>query len=171
MLFASNYFSTRQSTAILKMNFKAARKTLSLAGAAFLTGCAITPYENLNLDTTSNFRTPAEGAAGVYVYQWKRGIVGAALDVDFEIKGYPAMPLNTGEYCYLELKPGSYDYKVTGAPFKQYVPVKIEANKNYFFIASLVNFSDYIGIVRDQSEIDAAKKNILSGRYEKCEID
>lgn len=153
------------------MDFKAMKNIPSLAGAAFLAGCAITPYENLNLDTTSNFRTPKEGTAGVYVYQWKRGVVGAAIDVNFEIKGHPAMPLNTGEYCYLELNPGSYDYKIKGGLLKQYAPVKLEANKNYFFVASLMNLSDYIGIVRDQSEIDAAKKNILSGRYEKCETD
>ncbi len=131
-----------------------------------LTGCAVTPYKDLNLDTTSNFTLPKEGKSGIYVYQWKSGILGAARDVDFEIKGQPKISLNTGEYGYFEVDPGKYEYKVSGglAPFN--LPVEFEANKNYFFRASLANFSDKAYLVTDQLEIDEAKKNIATGRYE-----
>jgi hypothetical protein len=136
-----------------------------------VSGCSITPYEQLNLDTTTDFRKPEEGMAGVYAYQWKTGVIGALFDVDFEIKGFPAVTLNTGEYGYFEAPPGEYEYKLSGGIFKQYVPVKLEANKNYFFRASLLNASDHAYLVRDQKEIDEAKKNILSNRYEWHDVD
>lgn len=48
----------------------------------------------------------------------------------------------------------------------QYAPVKFALDQNYFFRAYLLNASDYAALIRDQEEIDAAKRNILSGRYE-----
>lgn len=126
----------------------------------------MTPYEDLNLDTTSNFRTPSEGKSGIYVYQWKTGVLGAIADVDFQIKGEPTLSLNTGEYGYFELAPGDYEYKLNGGLIDQYIPVSFEAGENYFFRAALVNFSDVAYLVRGQEEIEAAKKNIASGRYE-----
>jgi hypothetical protein len=126
----------------------------------------VTPYKELNLDTTSNFKIPHEGMSGVYVYQWKTGIIGALLDVDFEIKGEPIISLNTGEYGYMEIKPGLYEYKLQGGLFKIYLPVEFEANNNYFFAAKLSNATDRAVLVRDQQAIDEAKENILSGRYE-----
>lgn len=138
---------------------------------AGITGCSVVPYEQLNLDTTSNFREPEDGKAGIYVYQWKTGILGAGLDVDFEIKGAKEIPLNTGEYGYFELLPGEYEYKLIGGIFKQYIPVNFEANKNYFFRAALLNSSDHAFLVRDQKEINEAKKNILTQRYELHDVD
>lgn len=132
----------------------------------FIVGCSVTPYEQLNLDTTSNFKSPSEGKSGVYVYQWKRGVIGAAFDVDFEIKGHPKVSLNTGEYAYFELAPGSYEYLFAGGLIEQYAPVKFAPGQNYFFRAYLLNASDYAALIRDQEEVDAAKRNILSGRYE-----
>lgn len=131
-----------------------------------LSGCSVTPYKELNLDTTSNFKKPSEGMAGVYVYQWKTGVVNALLDVDFEIKGQSKVALNTGEYAYIEIAPGKYEYKEMGGLFPMYAPVEFESNMNYFFLASLLNLSDHISLVRDQVEIDEAKKKILSGWYE-----
>ncbi|QNA87947.1 DUF2846 domain-containing protein [Massilia sp. Dwa41.01b] len=138
--------------------------------ALLLSGCAVTPYKDLNLDTTSNFTKPTEGKAGVYVYQWKTGIIGSLMDVNFEIKGQPKIPLNTGEYGYYEANPGTYEYKLQGFP-SLYIPVEFEANKNYFFRAALANGSDISYLVRDQDEIESAKKNISSGRYELYNID
>lgn len=147
-------------------------KLLKILLIAFiLSGCSVTPYKDLNLDTTSNFTRPTEGKSGVYVYQWKSGILGAAFDVNFEIKGQPKIPLNTGEYAYFELNPGSYEYKLQGGFLSQFVPIEVEANKNYFFRAALVNASDLIYLVHDQNEIDEAKKNISAGRYELFNID
>jgi len=134
-------------------------------------GCAITPYEQLKLDTTSDFRKPAHGKAGVYVYQWKTGVYGAVADVNFEIKGRPVIALNTGEYGYTELAPGEYEYKLIGGLEPTFIPVKLEAGQNYFFQASLVHFRDYIVLVRDQAEINEAKQHILSGRYERHDVD
>lgn len=132
----------------------------------FLTGCSVTPYKELNLDTTSNFSLPTEGKAGIYVYQWKTGVLGAGLDVNFQIKGQQKVPLNTGEYAHFEIAPGLYEYKILGGFTDTFVPVEFDANTNYFFRAVLFQFSDLIHLIRDQKEIDEAKANILSGRYE-----
>ena len=142
-----------------------------LISVVLFTGCTVVPYKQLNLDTTSNFKHPKDGQVGIYVYQWKKGIFGAALDVDFEIKGYPEISLNTGEYGYFEVSPGDYEYKLSGALFDQYTPVKFEANQNYFFRAFLLNLSDGSVLIRDQTEINEAKENILSGRYEEHSVD
>ncbi len=136
-----------------------------------LAGCAIGPYEQLKLDTTSNFKIPATDSAGIYVYQWKTGILGAGADVNFEIKGRQIISLNTGEYGYFELPPGEYEYKLQGGLIKIYQPVKFESGQNYFFRAALVSFSDTSSLVREQWEIDDVKKNIISGRYEWHSID
>ena len=109
--------------------------------------------------------------SGIYVYQWKSGILGAAVDVNFQIKGQPAIPLNTGEYGYLELAPGRYEYKALGGFHNLYFPEDFEADKNYFFRAQLSNFSDSIGLIREQKEIDEAKKYIATGRYEIFNLD
>ncbi len=138
----------------------------AIASALLASGCTMTPYEQLNLDTTSSFKKPSEGMSGVYVYQWKSGIIGAGLDVDFEIKGQPTISLNTGEYGHLEVQPGEYEYKTLGGIVQQYIPITFEPNENYFFRAALSNFSDVAYLVRSQNEIDDAKHNIESGRYE-----
>lgn len=136
-----------------------------------LSGCTVIPYKERNLDTTSNFNKPTEGMAGVYVYQWKSGIVGAGFDVDFEIKGQPIISLNTGEYGYIEVLPGKYEYKYAGGILKRYVPVEFEANQNYFFRAFLNNLTGYSGLILYQEEIDETKVNIMSGRYEWHSVD
>jgi hypothetical protein len=147
-------------------------KCLGALTVAFaLAGCAAVPYEQLKIDSTSNFRTPPPDKAGIYVYQWKSGVVGALMDVKFEIKGQSTIALNTGEYGYIELAPGAYEYKAVGGPFRAFVPVKFEAGQNYFFRAFLASASDHSFLVRDQLEIDEAKKNIASGRYEWHAID
>lgn len=147
------------------------RFLLVILMVSLFTGCASVPYEDLKLDTTSNFNMPKNGKAGIYVYQWKTGILGAGFDVDFEIKGYPEYSLNTGEYAYFELSPGEYEYKLSGGLLTQFLPVKFEENKNYFFRAFILNFSDNAVLIRDQAEINDAKKNILSGRYELYSVD
>ena len=147
------------------------RALLFVFFSLFLTGCAVTPYKDLNLDTTSNFKPPSKGMSGVYVYQWKTGILGAASDVNFQIKGQTAIPLNTGEYGYLEVAPGKYEYKLFGGLQNLYLPVDFEADQNYFFRAKLVNFSDQSVLIRDQTEIDETKKNIATNRYEVSDVD
>ena len=144
---------------------------LVLVSLIMLAGCTVTPYKELNLDTTSNFKNPEQGKAGVYAYQWKRGVIGALLDVGFKIKGLPEVSLNTGEYIYYELEPGNYDYLLSGGLFDQYIPVTFEAGQNYFFRAFLLNLSDHAVLIRDQGEIEEAKVNILSGRYEHHSVD
>ncbi|WP_047043702.1 DUF2846 domain-containing protein [Vibrio mexicanus] len=139
--------------------------------AILFTGCASVPYEDLNLDTTSNFNLPTNGKVGIYVYQWKTGVLGAGSDVNFEIKGYPELSLNTGEYGYFEIPPGDYEYKLSGGLFSQFIPVKLEANKNYFFRAFILNFADNSVLIRDQAEIDETKANILIDRYEFHSVD
>jgi Protein of unknown function (DUF2846) len=148
------------------MRFFEIGRIVSLTIVLGLTGCAAVPYEQLKLDTTSSFRQPSAGKAGIYVYQWKSGMLGAGLDVNFEIKGQPKISLNTGEYGYFELAPGDYEYKLRGGLAQMSLPVKFEAGQNYFFRAALVNASDLSVLIRDQPEIDEAKSNILGGRYE-----
>ena len=139
---------------------------ITLLAFLVLSGCSVTPYKELNLDTTSNFSLPTEGKAGIYVYQWKTGIIGAFSDVNFQIKGQQKVPLNTGEYAHFEIDPGVYEYKVLGGFSDIFVPVEFDANTNYFFRAAISQFSDAIYLNRDQKEIDEAKENISSGRYE-----
>ena len=136
-----------------------------------LSGCTVIPYKERNLDTTSNFKYPKDGMAGIYVYQMKKGIFGAARDVDFEIKGQPIISLNTGEYGYFEVPPGKYEYKFSGGILNKYVPVEFDANQNYFFLASLRNFTDHSVLIPFQEEIDETKANIMSGRYEWYSVD
>lgn len=93
------------------------------------------------------------------------------MDVNFEIKGQPRIALNTGEYGYLEVPPGEYEYKVKGGLGAIFIPVKFDAGQNYFFRAYLVNLSDLSFLIGDQQEIDEAKQNILTGRYEWHDID
>lgn len=142
-----------------------------LMSVVLFTGCTVIPYKELNLDTTSNFKSPKDGKVGIYVYQWKTGILGAGSDVSFEIKGSPVLSLNTGEYGYFELPPGDYEYKLSGGLFTQYIPVTFEANQNYFFRATLMNFTDQSFLITDQVEINAVKDNILTGRYEEHTVD
>ncbi len=138
---------------------------------AMLVGCTVTPYKDLNLDTTSGFTYPSTGKAGIYVYQWKTGIMGALYDIDFEIKGHEVTKLNTGEYAYFEIEPGKYEYMLSGGIFKQYLPVEFEEDQNYFFRAFMLSGYSNAYLVFSQSEIDEAKINILSGRYEKHDVD
>ena len=92
------------------------------------------------------------------------------MEVNFELKGQPKLALNTGEYGYDEVLPGKYEYKLQGFP-DLYLAVEFEANKNYFFRAALLNASDAAYLVRDQEDIEAAKKNISGGRYELHNVD
>lgn len=136
------------------------------AAAILLTGCATVPQE-----VASNFKAPSTGMAGVYVYQWKTGIMGSITDVKFEIKGQPTIALNTGEYGYMEVPPGQYEYKASGGLSNFYLPIEFEAGKNYFFRAQLSNLTDTAMLVKDEWEIDDTKKNIGSGRYEAHDVD
>ncbi|MFM5035309.1 hypothetical protein [Aeromonas media] len=140
----------------------------------FIGGCSTSarvPYEKMGLDTTSNFNIPTKGKAGIYVFQWKTGVLGAGWDVDCGFKGGPEISLNTGEYGYLEVSPGQYEYRFTGGVFPMYFPLKIEADKNYFFRGFLLSATDHCILVMDQKEIDEAKENIKSGRYELNTVD
>jgi hypothetical protein len=147
------------------------RLRIILVSAVLLTGCTSIPYKELNIDSTTNFKFPKTGQAGIYVYQWKTGIYGALTDVECKIKGFPGLSLNTGEYGYYEIPPGDYEYRFTGGLIHQYEPVTFEANQNYFFRAALAYFSYFCLLITDQSKIDNAKKNILSGHYEEHTVD
>lgn len=138
-----------------------------------LTGCSIVPYKELNLDTTSNFRIPEVGKAGIYVYQWKTGVFGSGFDVTFRMKGVENVSLNTGEYAYFELPPGEYEYRARLGFFglsPTYYPVTVEANQNYFFRVYL-HGTDRALLITSQSEIDEVKVNILTQRYEEYNLD
>lgn len=137
-----------------------------------LFGCSSRiPYQDRGLDTTTNISTPTKGKAGVYVYQFKRGIVGALLDVDFEIKGHRTVSLNTGEYAYFEIQPGEYEYKIIGGALPLYTSVNFKEGENYFFRAYLSSAVDNAYLVIEQADIDEAKRNITTGRYEKNDVD
>lgn len=133
--------------------------------------CSVTPYDEKSLDTSTNITEPTSGMAGVYVYQWKTGALGAGFDVDFEIKGKKEISLNTGEYAYFEIEPGSYEYKLQGGIFPTYIPVTFKAGYNYFFRSAVSMVMDNSFLISDQKEIDEAKKNITSGYYELHSID
>ena len=136
------------------------------------TGCTSIPYKDLNLDTTSNFKSPTEGKAGIYVYQWIYDWKGGSslVDATFEIKGQPKLSLNTGEYAYIELTPGDYEYNMNNFLSDTYIPVKLEANQNYFFKA-IWDYGSKVFLIRDQDDINEAKENIITGRYELNTVD
>lgn len=143
---------------------------LSLAIAS-ISGCASTSYHDRNLDTLSNMTKPSENKAGIYVYQVKSGIIGAAVDASFSIKGQPEVTLNTGEYAYFEIPPGEYEYRLSGGLFQNYIPFEARAGQNYFFAASMQAFRSSSNLVIDQRLIDEAKNNIKTGRYELNTVD
>jgi hypothetical protein len=148
------------------------RILLAFFCALILSACSSVPYKERNLDTTTNFKVPSEGKAGVYVYQWKTGFVGSARDVKFEIKGYPIISLNTGEYGYFEVPPGKYEYKlIDGITGQAFIPVEFEAGKNYFFKAHMSLTTDHAVLIEQQIEIDDVKKKISSGWYEPYDVD
>ncbi|MAM86830.1 MAG: hypothetical protein CME36_05895 [unclassified Hahellaceae] len=149
-------------------------KRFSVAASVLLfAGCAVLqPYEELNLDTTSNFRKPTKGKAGIYVYQLKTGPLGAMADVTFEIRGYPEVPLNTGEYAYFEIDPGEHQYEqIGGGMLGNDASMTFKANENYFFQTELRTFTDHAYVVVTQNEVNAVKANILSGYYEEASVD
>lgn len=146
-------------------------KYIVLLSLLVISGCSTVPYEKLELDTTSNFTTPEKGKAGVYVYQWNIGVISSMFDVDFEIKGYPELPVNTGEYGYFEVSPGYHEFKYSGGLWDSYEKILFEEGENYFFRAFLFHASDNAYLVRNQKEIDEAKENISSGRYELYTVD
>lgn len=145
--------------------------TLAILVIFIITGCAVMPHEEISLDTTSNFKMPEKGKVGLYIFQWKSGVFGAISDVDFELKDGPRISLNTGEYGYIEVSPGDYQYKTLGGPSPQYAKLKLEANRNYFFRSYLSYGMDTSSIVTNQNEINDAKRNIFSGRYELNSVD
>ena len=150
---------------------------LIIISIVLVTGCAqYVPYEDLNLDTTSNFNSPTEGKAGIYFYQSKYnfvdGIAANLTDASFSIKGHPKEFLNTGEYGYFELLPGDYEYVLSGGvPYDINSHVKLKANHNYFFLIS----GDYLGssahLERNQDNINEIKEFLLNGDYEKNTVD
>ena len=71
----------------------------------------------------------------------------------------------------LRLHRGHYEYKLKGGLFKTYLPVDFEENQNYFFRAFLFQATDHAVLIRDQFEIDEAKNNISTGRYEWHSLD
>lgn len=136
-----------------------------------LSACSVTPYDELSLDTSTNITPPSPGMAGVYVYQWKTGPLGAGFDVDFEVKGKKEVSLNTGEYAYFEIEPGDYEYKLQGGLFPTYIPVTFKAGYNYFFRAVVSMALGHSFLISDQKEIDEAKEKITSGYYELNSVD
>ena len=135
-----------------------------------LAGCTATPYKERNLDTTSNFKLPEKGKSGVYVYRYKT-FLGRAIGVDFKIKGVPEATLNVGEYIYFEVEPGNYEYLSSGGLIQKYIPVNFEEDQNYFFRVFLLFQSDTAVLVGDQKEIEDAKNDILSRKYERRLLD
>lgn len=136
-----------------------------------LVGCSQVPYHDLHLDTTTNITAPSEGKAGIYVYQWKTGIHRAAMDARFLIKGQEVIKVNTGEYAYLELPPGNYEYRVLNGLQDIYQPVEFRVGENYFFRTAFDLAAELSILITDQKAIDEVKQNIVSKRYELNTID
>lgn len=142
-----------------------------LACLLLTTACTVVPYNELNLDTTSNTTKPDAGMAGIYAYQWKSGILGAHFDARFKIKDHPIMKINTGEYGYMQLPAGTYEYRAVSGLLPRYREVELEAGQNYFFRSSNSTFSTTTFLISDQDEIDSAKEKIRTGHYELNTID
>ena len=121
------------------------------------------------IDTSSHHK-PASGMAGIYYYQWKRGILGAGRDVSLTLDGKVLGKINTGEWLYFDVLPGTYVYNI-GGPFSFEGEVVLQADKTYFFRGALNNLMDENLLITSESEIKEAFVNITSGRYEHGDID
>lgn len=131
-----------------------------------LTGCAL-PKAPHYIDT-SDYSVPTQGMAGVYYYSWKTGIYGAGYDVKFEVDDIVYSTINTGEWDYFEMKPGTHDIPMT---WHTTIPVTMVAGTNYFFRGYITNFSPFIVTTYNEKEIQEALENIRSGHYEQANVD
>ncbi|GAA4094847.1 DUF2846 domain-containing protein [Zhongshania borealis] len=147
-------------------------KYIAILILAFVTSaCSVVPYDELNLDTTTNAKRPNAGMAGIYAYQWKSGILGAHFDARFKITGQPIIKLNTGEYGYFQIPAGNYEYRSLAGIIPKHRDITFKAGQNYFFRLSNSMTSTSTFLIRDQDEIDATKEKINSGWYELNTLD
>ena len=115
----------------------------------------------------SSYSKPTPGMAGVYFYQWKTGILGAASDVKFVLDGQIRGSINTGEWLYFEVPEGKHNYRLIGGLFPGEIEHQFTAGQNYFFRGVLSSFTDTVLWVNDAVAIDETVSNIKSGRYKK----
>jgi hypothetical protein len=138
----------------------------------FLFGCAtktiVPPKPTPQIDTSS-FSTPASGMAGIYFYQWKTGVFGAAYDVSFVLDGKALGKINTGEWLYFDVPPGKHKYKMAGAPIPIDVEVDFEVGKTYFFRGKIRNLMSEVFLMQNLEEIQESFQNIKIGRYKRGE--
>lgn len=78
--------------------------------------------------------------------------------------------INTGEWLYFDVLPGTYVYNI-GGPFSFEGEVVLQADKTYFFRGALNNMMDENLLITSENEIKETFVNITSGRYEHGDID
>ena len=117
------------------------------------------------------YKAPAQGTAGIYLYQWKVGILGSYSDVRFILDKQTLGKINTGEYLYFEVPAGKHKYRYKGGIIPQYAELDFIAGQNYFFRGVICLGSDLIVLIKDEDEINKTIKNIESGKYESGDKD
>ena len=131
-----------------------------------LAGCAgqgAKPYVD-----TSDHSQPVAGKAGIYFYQWKTGLLGAAWEGPFKLDGEVLSEINTGEWDYFEVEPGVRRYHMG---WLQDPEMLFEPDKNYFFRGFVNMASSHVIPIHDEREIRETLVNIESGRYEHADVD
>jgi len=136
--------------------------------AVLLSGCMTVPFEPTKLVDTSWYSKPSEGNAGIYFYQYKSGIWGAAYDVGFKLDGEVLGKINTGEWLYFEVPAGIHEYYSTITLNRE---LNFIAGQNYFFRGGVDGFTSNVVLVIDEPANNRALKNIESGRYEHGDVD
>lgn len=131
-------------------------------------GCATNG--NMPMGSTQ-FTKPTDGMTGIYFYQWKKGIIGAAYDVRFVLDDKVLGQINTGEYMYFEVSPGVHKVRILHGLSSFHLPVEFKADMNYFFRGHISGFSQNVIWVNDDIEIQEVVKNIKSGWYEAGDLD
>lgn len=105
-----------------------------------------------------------EGYAGIYFYQYKSGILGAAYDVGLYIDGKKVGAINTGEYLYFEIPAGEHTYN-SGFVLDKVRTENFTAGKSYFIRGFIDTGFPSIYIVKDPRRHADVIKFIESGRY------
>lgn len=133
-----------------------------------ISGCATSG--NMPIGSTQ-FTKPSDGTSGIYFYQWKKGLYGAAYDVRFVLNEKVLGQINTGEYMYFEIQPGTHKVRIINGISSFDLPVEFKANLNYFFRGHISGFTQNVIWENDEVEISEVVKNIKSGRYEVGDLD
>lgn len=110
-------------------------RSLALALALLLSGCATVTLAPEDLDATAKQFPNESDAAALYVV--RGGGVGSALIFFSAIDGEPVGPLAPNTFQRVVLPPGAYTVSLIGKANQVSVPLQVAAGRNYFLQADV----------------------------------